>query len=35
MINNFWPAGDKFKPDMHLRKSAALDKPRFSYSASG
>ena len=34
IVNKFLLAGDKFKPEMHLKQPAALGKPRFAYSAS-
>ena len=33
MVNKFLLAGDKFMPEMHLKKPAALGKPGFTYSA--
>ena len=35
MVNKFLLAGDKFMPEMHLKKPAALGKPGFTYSACG
>ena len=35
IINNFLLAGDKLKPEMHLRQPAALSKPGFTYRACG
>ena len=35
IVNKFLLAGDIFMPEMHLKQSAALGKPGFTYSACG
>ena len=35
IVSKFLLAGDKFMPEMHWRKTAALGKTGFTYSACG